>query len=383
MVFIFSYNIIMNSLLKINLDGIIANIKNYKAKLKSHQKFCAVVKADAYGFGLKKICKAINDEVDYFAVATMEEFVRARAVSDKPIILLAPIYKNITKLAGFNAEFCVSNKFQFEQILKFSERNLDIKFKIHLAVNTGMNRFGFNSLKEIEQLLLKVQKTQNISIYGVFSHFYMGNNAILAEIQSLKLNAVKNLLSQKIDISKIIFHISNTVGFENEKSFDMIRIGLGMFLKYNNQQFSLISKIIEIQNIKAGDTTGYGLGFVANINMNVAVVSIGYADGIMRNLAGKGYVLVAGEFAKILAVCMDSIIIDVTDIDAKLLDEVVLIGKSGDKQIFVCEIASWCDTIEYEILTRISKRVKRVYLGGKSSANHNGQIQSKKTSCGG
>ena len=154
----------------------------------------------------------------------------------------------------------------------------------------------------------------------------------------------------------------------------MVRIGIGMFLKYNKNTIELKSKIIEIQNLKQGETTGYSLGFISENNIKVAVVSIGYADGVLRRIAGRGFVLINEKFCKILAVCMDSIIVDVTNVSVKLCDDVTLIGKSEDKQIFICDIANWCDTIEYEILTRISKRVKRVFVGGTAYANHNRKI---------
>ena len=364
----------MDSILEIDLDGIIDCIKEYKRRLSKKQKFCAVVKADCYGLGSRKICKAIDLYVDYFAVASRGEFFYIRKFVTKPILLLDPIYKNITILAKKGCEFCVSNLFQLKQIERFAKRNKDIIYKIHIAINTGMNRFGFLGFCELDNLLNIIQKTQNIKICGVFSHFYCGNNKILSKNQIFKLERIKKFLSSKIDISNIIFHISNTSGFENCRGFDMVRIGLGMFLKHNKQNISLKSKIVELQNLKPNQTAGYGLGFVAKSQTKIAVVSIGYADGIFRSISGKGYVLVNGEFAKILSVCMDSIIIDVTGMDVKLCDTVTIFGTNGTNQIFVCDIASWCDTIEYEIIARLSKRIKRVYIGGNINANNNREI---------
>ena len=372
----------MGSILKVDINEIRENIKRYKHSLGQNNKFCAVVKADAYGVGSRRLCSEINDIVDYFAVALEKEFLEIKNYITKPVLILDPIYKNITKLAKRDLEFCVSNICQFEIFYKLAKRNKDVTYKIHLAINSGMNRFGFSNFDEVIKVFKRCQKAQNILIIGIFSHFYQGNNNIIAQMQISKLKSLKTILSLKFDISKINFHIANTDGFEVGKTFNMVRIGLGMFLKHNKNTISLISKIIEIQHIKTNDTVGYNLGFIAKKDMTVAVVSIGYADGIFRNIAGKGFVLINGKFAKILAVCMDSIIVDVTSIEMGLYDDVVLIGKSGNNQIFICDIASWCDTIEYEIMTRISKRVKRVFIGGNLDANHNGKIQSKKT-CGG
>jgi len=363
----------MKNELKIDLNLIRDNIKTYKIEL-GEKKFCAVVKADSYGLGAKKICEAIDDIVDYFAVSSRREFFEVKRHVSKPILLLTPIYKNITILAMRGCEFCVSNIFELKTIERFAKRNKNIFYKIHLAFNTGMNRFGFSKFKEIDELLDIVQKTQNIVICGIFSHFCVGNNKIIAENQIKIFENFKKYLMTKINVEGLIFHISNTAGFENCKKFDMVRIGLGMFLKHNKQSFLLTAKIIEFQKIKSGETVGYGLGFLAQKNMKVAIVSIGYADGIFRKIDTNGYVLTNGKFSKILAVCMDSMIVDVTDINCSYLDDVVLIGKSGENQIFVCDVARWCDTIEYEIMTSLSKRIKRVYIGGNINANNHRKI---------
>lgn len=366
------------SVLKINLDAIRKNVLNYRSRMLAGVKFCAVVKADAYGLGAKKICKAINDLVDYFAVSSEAEFLGIHKHVTKPILLLDPIYKNITKLARLNCEFCVSNKMQVEIVLRLANKHKSIKFKIHLAFNTGMNRFGFDSKCELFEAVEIVQKTQNILIVGIFSHFFMGNDQNFVSLQSEKFSEIQKTLRQNEKIKDLIFHISNTDGFELNQQFNMVRIGLGMFLHNNYNAFSLESRIVEIRCIEEKENVGYSQAFISTKKMKIAVVSIGYADGISRCMKNQGFVIVNGEFCKILAVCMDSIIIDVTDVKVNINDNVTLIGENGGKQIFVCDLASWCDTIGYEIMTRISKRVKRVYIGGVAYADNNWQIQSKK-----
>ena len=367
------------SILKINLDELRLNIKRYRTQLNKNQKFCAVVKANAYGLGARVISREINELVDYFAVSSEEEFLEIKNIVSKPILLLDPIYENITKLAQYNCEFCVSNFKQLQLIISLAKINNCLNFRLHLAFNTGMNRFGFNSEKEILECFKLLEKTQNIAINGIFSHFYAGNDKYFAEIQSMKFIKLGKLLSEKIRINAIIFHIANTSGFGNQINFDMIRIGIGMFLFNNNSVFELESNIIEIQALKKGDCAGYGRVFIATQNTRVAVVAIGYADGVLRKIAGRGFVLVNGCFCKVLAVCMDSIIIDISKANAKLGDKVTLIGENMGSKIFVCDFASWCDTIDYEIMTRISNRVKRVYIGGRVHADHNRKISCKKT----
>lgn len=367
------------SILKIRLDELRENIKRYKLEMKKGQKFCAVVKADAYGLGSKIISKEIDDIVDYFAVSSADEFFSINKIVSRPILLLDPIYKNITKLAKSGCEFCLSNFTQLNKIIYYAKKNNLVKFKLHIAVNTGMNRFGFNTKKEIIKCFNLIKKTQNISIIGIFSHFYAGNDRYFADLQSKRfLEYWQFLIQDKLD-RNLIFHIANTSGFENQKCFEMVRIGIGMFLNNNNTIFSLESKIIEMQKLKAGDCVGYGRGFIASKTTTVAVVAIGYADGVFRKIAGHGFVLVCGKFCKVLAVCMDSLIIDVTGVNICIGDKVTLIGENSGSKIFICDFASWCDTIEYEIMTSISSRVKRVYLGGTTNANNNRQISSKKT----
>lgn len=367
------------SILKINLNELRLNIKRYRTQLNKNQKFCAVVKANAYGLGVRVISREINELVDYFAVSSAEEFWEIKNIVSKPVLILDPIYENITKLAQDNCEFCVSNFKQLQLIINLADVNNKLKFKLHLAFNTGMNRFGFNSENEIVECFKLLEKTQNVTISGVFSHFYAGDNEYFAEIQSIKFLKLRNFLSKKIEINTIVFHIANTSGFENQINFDMIRIGIGLFLFNNNSVFELESNIVEIQSLKKGDCAGYGRAFIATQNTKVAVVAIGYADGVLRKIAGRGSVLVNGCFCKVLAVCMDSIIIDISNTNAELGDKVTLIGENSGSKIFVCDFASWCDTIDYEIMTRISNRVKRVYIGGGVHADHNRKISCKKT----
>lgn len=331
--------------------------------MKQEQKFCAVVKADAYGLGAKRICRELNDIVDYFAVSSESEFLEINQLVSKPILLLDPIYENITILAKQNCEFCVSNLSQFNLILGLAERNENVKFKIHISFNTGMNRFGFNDIKQVLEIFETVKKTQNVSIFGVFSHFYQGNRENFVKIQSERFSSLHFSLGKKFNLSNCLFHISNSSGFFHEREFDMFRIGYGMFCFDNKNIFSLETKIIEIQILKKGETAGYGLAFFANKKTRVAVCAIGYADGFPRRMAGAGKVLINGKFCRVLAVCMDSIIVDITNTSAKLLDTVTIIGKNGNKQISCCKMASWCDTIDYEIMTGISRRVERVYIG--------------------
>ena len=173
--------------------------------MKAEQKFCAVVKADAYGLGARKICAEIDELVDYFAVSSEEEFFEISGIVKKPILLLDPVYENITKLAKAGCEFCVSNLTQMKLLLILAKKKKEVLFKIHLAFNTGMNRFGFNLKEEVLECFNLFKKTQNVSIIGVFSHFYAGNNKIYTKKQSRRLGELKSFLLNKVDVDNLIF----------------------------------------------------------------------------------------------------------------------------------------------------------------------------------
>lgn len=322
------------------------------------------MKADAYGLGAKKICKTISPVVDYFAVSCAREFLDIKNLTNKPILILSPIYENITKLAMTKCEFCVSNKEQFRLFLYEAKRNKNVVYKIHIKINSGMNRFGFVSCDDIINLIEECQKTQNIFICGVFSHFFDAKSMEFSAKQIKIVENIKEKIESRFKLSKLIFHISSSYGIENNNAFDMVRTGMKLYEDDRFETIKLKSKVVEIQDVFPNESAGYSRYFVATKTTKIAVVSIGYADGIMRNIAGKGYVLIRDKFCKILAVCMDSIIVDITDNNVSLYDDVVLIGKDKQNQIFICDVATWCDTIGYEIISRLSQRIKRRYKSG-------------------
>jgi len=352
------------SILEIDLNKIKFNIKNIKAKLNQNQKFCLVAKANAYGLGDKAVCKFLSVEVDYFAVSSAEEFLRIKKQTNKPIIILDPIYENITKLAKKSAEFCVANQESFDKIARAASHNKKINFKIHIAINTGMNRFGFCDKKSINSIIDKVKKVQNIFISGVFSHYFEANNDIFTKMQYNKFKEFQTIFDINYKKNRPIFHLCNSQGLISFNAFDMVRIGISAYDLKHNSAVKLKSKIIDFQYLKSGECAGYNQEFIAQKDTKIAIVSIGYADGIFRKIVKHGKVLINGKFCKIVAISMDSIFVDVDEVDCNIYDDVLLIGKDKDNEIFVCDLARWCDTINYEILTHISSRVKRKYIKG-------------------
>lgn len=352
------------SVLEVDLKAIKKNIEVIKLKLNKNQKFCLVAKANAYGLGDEKVCKYLDGDVDYFAVSSAEEFLSLKKKVTKPIMILDPIYENIKKCARIGAIFCIANNESLERIINCAKVNNDICFFVSLAINTGMNRFGFCNEKEVFFVLEKIKKMQNISILGAFSHYFEANNKNYAKIQFNKFSKIEKLINKNYKKNNVVFHIANSDGIVYQNGFDMVRVGIAAYLDSEFETIRLKSKIIDFQTLNKGESAGYNRQFVATKVVKVAIVAIGYADGIFRNIVKKGYVLINGNYCKIVAICMDSIIVDVTNVCCKIYDDVTLIGRDKDKQIFVCDLAAWCDTISYEVLTHITKRVKRKYLKG-------------------
>lgn len=349
-----------NSVLYVSVNAIKNNIDFVKKNMKVGQKFCLVAKANCYGLGARRLCHELNDCVDYFAVSSPQEFYQVKRVTSKPILILSPTYSRLKNLIKAGAELTVSN---FESLSAVCNAAVsgDAVCKVHIAVNTGMNRFGFKNLKDFETAVKVLKKTQNISIQGVFSHYFEANSENFAKNQYEKF---LNFGISYVNLSdkNVFFHIAASDGVFHKNGFDMARVGMAAYTDRLFETVKLVSKILDFQNLDAGETAGYGAIFVAKKPTKLAAIGIGYADGIFRNIAKKGWVLVRGKKAKIVAVCMDSILIDVTDLQTKIGDEVVLFGKSEGKQIFVCDMASWCGTIGYEIITKLSSRVKRKYI---------------------
>lgn len=348
------------SVLEVNIEAIKSNIKVIKTKLKPNQKFCMVIKANAYGFGSKLIAEKCEDLVDCFAVSSAYEYYEIITNLRKSVIVLEPVYDDVENLIESGAELTVSNYESLDKIL-MAVRKTNKICKVHIAVNTGMNRFGFKRIIDILNIVNILQKTQNIVICGVFSHYLMANNDFFAEKQKVLFESIAEKIKEKLP--NCLFHIAATDGVFCNNCFDMVRVGMGCYTDKFYPTITLKSKLVDIQILEVGETAGYSAVFTAKRKTKLGVVAIGYGDGLFRNIVNKGYVLINKNKAKIVAMCMDCLLIDITDIIAKIYDDVVLIGRDGKEQIFICDVASWCGTIDYEIIVRIADRVERKIIG--------------------
>lgn len=348
------------SILEVNLTAIKNNLAGVRKLLKHNQKLCVVAKANCYGLGAKMVCKSLNKFVDYFAVSSADEFYQINKIVDKPIVILDPIFKGLKKLIKQGAEFTISN-FKSLRVLFHESEKLKQQIRVHIAINTGMNRFGFKTEKDLFEVLTIIKKSQKIIISGVFSHYFGANNENFASFQYNRFLDIKNFCIKNFDLN-CIYHLANSDGIIYKNGFDMVRAGMVLYSDKSYQTITLKTRILDIQKLAKNETAGYGAVYISKGQRTVAIIGIGYGDGIMRNIVKNGYVLINGNYAKIIAICMDTMLVDITEITAKIYDEVVLIGRSKNKQIFICDMASWCDTIDYEIIVRLSNRIERKYV---------------------
>ncbi|MFM1582962.1 alanine racemase [Helcococcus ovis] len=358
------------NVLEIDLGIIKKNVEILRSL--SNKKFFAVVKANAYGLGAVEISKFIEDNVDMFCVANINEAIELRKSGiKKDILILGYIHpKNYKYLNEYNI---IVNIYDFEIAKEMNKLGKTIRG--HIKIETGHNRLGFKPTEDNFDIIRQIDSLENINIEGMFSHLSSADEAD-REYTYLQYDKFQKSVDGLSDINaNWIKHISNDAGLlAYDVKYDGFRSGISLYGMYPSQymkekynvgienSFRLISSISFIKELEKGEGVSYNHTFIAEKKMKIATVSIGYADGYFRIVSNKGFVLINGKKAKILGrVTMDQLMVDISDIEAKLHDEVVLIGKSGEEYISPDLIAKWANTISYEIMTSISNRVYRVY----------------------
>lgn len=361
----------------INLDAIRNNIKAAQKNLKENVKTCAVIKADGYGHGAVPIAKNIADIVDYYAVATIEEALELINNDIKtPILILGYIHHSYNEEAIKNDIRMTVYDLDMAKRISKSAVKVGKTAKVHLKINTGMNRIGFKPDAENLKVIKTISKMKGIEIEGVFTHFHSADDRGLASAHDQeKLFKEYTDAIEAMGVHIPIKHCSNSAATVRMKdaNYNMVRMGIiiyGLYpSKYVKQMklqpaMTLKSHITALKSLEKGDTVGYGATFTAKHKMKLATVSVGYADGYPRNLRNKGKVLIHGQAANVVgSVCMDQIMVDVSKIpDVKLHDEVILVGKSKDREVPMEDVAELAGTFNYEFACGITRRVTRRYL---------------------
>jgi alanine racemase len=362
---------IHGTVLEISLDALTDNLNFYRSRLGNNTKLMVMVKAFAYGSGSNEIANLMQyHRVDYLGVAYSDEGVRLRENGIYlPIMVMNPSPESFESLIKHNLEpeiYSISLLLDFIRVLNGREAT------IHLKLETGMKRLGFDE-KHLEELNSILLSNKNLKVVSIFSHLAGADEDIheaFSHQQAKKFEDMSQKVMTKMT-NKPMRHLLNSPGILRypEYQFDMVRLGIGLYgLETNNTQYqnqlmfisTLKTVVSQISSVTKGDSIGYGRKGVAEKDLMVATIAIGYADGFSRAFSqGKGEVWINGKRARVIGnVCMDMTMIDITDIDVKEGDEVEIFGG----HISIKELASTIDTIPYEILTSISQRVKRIYF---------------------
>lgn len=364
---------------EININHIIDNLTEIRAHVGSHTKVMLVIKADGYGHGAIPIAKALNDEdIDYIGVATIHEAVSLRKEGvGLPILILSYTPVDLYEtLINFNLTQTV---YQMETVHELSEMavRLGQKAKVHIKVDTGMNRIGFKPTDASLEHIDAISKMAGIEIEGLFTHFSKADEGETAftDNQIKRFDAfVKQV--KALGIHPPLVHYGNSAGMIDFKQAhgDLVRVGIALYGLYPSDMvdhnivtlkpsLTLKSHVIHVKYIEPGDKVSYGGRYTAQERRRIATIPVGYGDGYPRALSCQGRVLINGQYAPIVGnVCMDQFMVDVTDIQCEFNDPVTLIGVDGDHEITVEEIAAFRDTIPYEIICQLGKRIPRVYI---------------------
>lgn len=363
---------------RINLDAICNNIDEVRRVIKEDTKIMAIIKADGYGHGAIAVARALQDKVDAFGIAIIEEGIELREAGfQQPILVLGytpyPLYEMAVK------HDIMLTVFHYKMAKELSEVavRLNKKAKIHIKLDTGMSRIGFKDTSDSVEQIKKISRLPNIVIDGLFTHFACADEADKSSVkkQLQRYLAFSNKLEQE-NIKIPLKHVSNSASILDlpEANFDMVRSGIITYGMYPSNEvnkriirlepaLSLISRVVFVKTLPKGTGISYNSTFFTNRESIIATIPVGYADGYKRTLSSKGRVLIHGQSAPIVGrICMDQFMVDVTDIpEVKEGDLVTLIGTDGQETITVEEIAEKAQSFNYEFICDIGKRVPRVY----------------------
>ena len=367
---------------EISLSNLRNNVNVINEMIGENTEIMAVVKADAYGHGEHQVSRCLWESgVKYFAVSNLDEAIAVRnSCPEAEILILGytpPEYGQT--LADNNIiQGIVSSEYAHE-LVQYTSKSI----RCHVKIDTGMGRIGlkYDTPSECAEEILRLSEYEKLSLEGIYTHFAVAdcddseNIEYTDKQEKYILDVYSELVSRGLKLRHIHFANSATISYRNSTKSTLARAGIIMYglcpnypMEINKRLKSVMALKAVISHVKAvekGDSISYGRTFIAPEDMVVATVTIGYADGYSRLLSSKGEILVHGKRCAIIGrVCMDQLMIDVTNVQAKAGDIVTLIGKDGDDEITADELASICSTIGYEVVCGISKRVPRIFHEG-------------------
>lgn len=355
------------TVLEVNFESLQHNLNQYRSLLKPNTKMMVMVKANAYGSGILEVGNFLQHQrVDMLGVAYVDEAIQLRKNGvSLPIMIMNPYIESFEQFERFDLQ---AEIFSFSHLKRMLKDTINHP-SIHLKIDTGMHRLGF-SKEDIPALIKILNEHPEIKVEGIFTHFSSSDVAEEDDFTIAQAELFKEIYQQLVDALgyQPIKHACNSPAMVRwpQYHFDMVRLGIGLhgfdptgqlFLRHSSELKSTIS---QIQNLKAGDTVGYSRKGKINKDSKIAVVPIGYEDGYNRVFGnGTASVFINGKLCPTIGnVCMDMIMVDVTDTDAQEGNEVIIFGSMPSIQ----NLANWANTIPYEILTNVSNRVRRIFI---------------------
>ncbi|OGD62702.1 alanine racemase [Candidatus Berkelbacteria bacterium RIFCSPLOWO2_01_FULL_50_28] len=367
----------MRAWLEVDLDTVRRNLEIVRRSVGTGVEVIAVVKADAYGMGIKEISRVLDGgNVAMFAVISLDEARKVREASSKPVLIMG--YLEPKEIVSAIEEGYVLSLFDNElaAIYERLAARLERTARVHLKVDTGLNRLGVSSGEAVD-LLVNQRHYPHIRIEAIFSHLIKSTNRPSNERQLQKIRELLLTIQSRCELLPVHLVNSGALADFSDGYFDAVRIGLAFsgvdetILPGLEPCLRAKSVIVQVRTIDKGEGVSYDHLFIAAREMKVAVVAIGYAEGYSQALSGKAEVVVQGQRVKVLGkICMNFIVIDVTGLDVRRGEEVVLVGSqtgpNGQKaEVHVSELAKWCGLRHHEVVTRLGTSLPRDYYGGR------------------
>lgn len=357
--------------LEIDLHALTHNYRYLRSKISSTTKFMGVVKAYAYGSDAVQIARRLLQEgAEFLAVSyTQEGFALRQAGITAPILVFHPQKVHYPALIAHHLSPTLYGLRSLQEFIREATRLQTERYPVHLNLNTGMNRLGLNE-GELDTALEMIKRTEAIQIQGIYSHLVASEDSLEKAFTQLQIERFKTGAQRLIQALPVVplLHLCNTSGILNypEAHFDMVRAGIGLYGYGNSPEqdrhlipvASLKAPITRIHQLRKGDTVGYNRKFKAERASRIAVLPLGYADGLYRAYGNaRAAVLIHGKLAPLIGnICMGMAMVEVTDIVCEEGDEALIFGPEHPAQI----TAGQAGTISYELITGISQRVKRV-----------------------
>lgn len=367
---------------RIDLDAVEYNLDMMKQNIKEETKMIGVIKTDGYGHGAVQIARYVMEEKDYiwgYAVATLDEAVLLKKNQvKKPVLVLGCIFPDQRDIMIEQEVRMTCYTLEMAEDISKRAQKLNQKAYIHIKLDTGMSRLGFQITEESVEEICRIASLPNLVLEGMYSHFATADET---DKTFTKKQLERYLwMKEKLEERKVTFpyyHCSNSAGIIDvkEANMDLVRAGISTYGLYPSNEvekknvplkpaLQLISHVAHVKWVESGTPVSYGCTYVTKRKTRIATIPVGYGDGYPRSLSNKGYVLIRGKKAPILGrVCMDQFMVDVTDIDAVTFqDRVTLVGTDGGEELPVEVLSDLSGRFNYEFVCDLGKRIPREFI---------------------